>query len=259
MIFITLNKTTFSLDSFVQNFFPILYKRYWFVTAYIFLLLLSPLLNKFIKSLTKKQHFLILLISLTITVFFPYINYLITKKFIEIPFFNEIIWFTELYFFTSYIKLHNIKIDKFFIILPLVLGIIIKSLFIVYCTTREIYMVNSLGNIIVSISLFLLFKEIKFKSKIINTISSTMFGVYLIHENPYIRNWWWKFSTKIGLNLINNFIVVCLINTLITFFVCLIIEFIRILLLQKTINKSLSYLDKQKIQDQCLSEKKEVI
>mgnify|MGYP000528725494 FL=1 len=44
-----------------------------------------------------------------------------------------------------------------------------------------------------SIFLFIGFKNLNIKhSKVINTIAATTFGVYLLHENEYIRPFLWK-------------------------------------------------------------------
>ena len=52
----------------VYAFFPILFSYYWFVTAYIILMILSPFLNAFIKSMDKTQYSRFLLTILVIFV-----------------------------------------------------------------------------------------------------------------------------------------------------------------------------------------------
>lgn len=51
---------TRTLEEIVSMFLPILRGRYWFFTAYVVVMLLSPVLNLVIRSLTKRQYHLLL-------------------------------------------------------------------------------------------------------------------------------------------------------------------------------------------------------
>ena len=78
----------------------------------------------------------------------------------------------------------------------------------------------------------MIFKKFKFTNKIINTISATTFGIYLIHEHKIVREILWgdfldNLVYKLGL-----FEALAII-TVSVFVVCSIIEFIRM----KTIGK----------------------
>lgn len=55
-----------------------------------------------------------------------------------------------------------------------------------------LFEMKNLTCLICAISIFCLFKNLKIKySPTINTIASATFGVYLIHDNPIVRNWLW--------------------------------------------------------------------
>ena len=105
-----------------------------------------------------------------------------------------------------------------------------------------LYSRNSLIIIMISITLFNIFKHKKeFSNKIINNISSCVFGVYLLSETPVMRSYLWK-------NIFNNYnyvsspylIIHMLISVLITFMVCLIVEGIRKVTLELFYNKFIS-------------------
>lgn len=232
-IFIISGKEHITLQNFTLNFLPVSYNRWWFVTSYVALLLISPILNSYIKSISKNTHKWICIISVTITVLFTYFSRVFMGYWQDIPVFLEIIWFAELYFVASYFKLYKIKIKKIYLFIILIVGWLFQILFTYFFGNREITNLNAFGVTLVSLSLFLLFKDLNFKSKVVNTISSTTFGVYLIHDNLYMRYWWWSFSVPMLNNLVNNYILTFMILTLATFIMCSIIDFIRL----KTIHK----------------------
>ena len=67
-----------------------------------------------------------------------------------------------------------------------------------------------------------------FYSKILNNISSCVFGIYLIHDNPNVRNIIWN-NVFFGSKFANsNFLIIYMIITVaIIFLVSLIVELIR--------------------------------
>lgn len=50
------NKETLSIKSLMLNFMPLTFKRYWFATTYFIIYLFHPYINKFINSLSRKEH-----------------------------------------------------------------------------------------------------------------------------------------------------------------------------------------------------------
>lgn len=57
----------FSLIKLVESAFPIISNQYWFMTAYVFVYLLAPILNKAVLSLDKELEFLLVSVSLVMT------------------------------------------------------------------------------------------------------------------------------------------------------------------------------------------------
>ena len=86
---------------------------------------------------------------------------------------------------------------------------------------------------------FLFFKNnINFSSKVINFLSSSTLGVYLIHDNPYIRGWVWnKISPGKAYMSSNMILVHAVAKILIIFIICTIIDKIRIFVFEKPIDK----------------------
>lgn len=125
----------------------------------------------------------------------------------SIPLFNVqfsyVTWFSLVYLIAAYLRLHPNKYTGEHVfwgkmlfcscILSIASVLIIQS---VIGRGEWIFVSdsNAIFALIVSISSFMWFKDIKIPyNKYINTISSTVFGVLLIHDNsPAMRSWLWE-------------------------------------------------------------------
>lgn len=94
------------------------------------------------------------------------------------------------------------------------------------------YLYNSPIVIIQSLSIFLLFGKLKIKNKFINKLSSVTLGIYLIHENDYIKYNLYRWIGIYTGNVIygNKIIIEVLLWIIIIFIGCAIIEACRKLL-----------------------------
>ena len=104
------------------------------------------------------------------------------------------------------------------------------------------YLMNrtSLLSIVFSIAFFNLFNNRnQYSNNYINTISSCVLGVYLISDNPLIRKILWTNIFKVYKYINSNFLLLHMIGcVIITFLICIIIEFIR----KNTIGKLLDFI-----------------
>lgn len=100
--------------------------------------------------------------------------------------------------------------------------------------SSDYYAYSNIIVVIQTITIFLLFQTIKLSSKIVNAVSRTTFGIYLIHEHEYIRKYIYKLlKIDLGIKYTNlNVIFKCIYISVIIFLACAIIERIRILLLE---------------------------
>ncbi len=195
-----------SLTQVIKSLLPVTYSHYWFITTYIVLYLLSPYINIFIKNASRKELRNLIIILVTIES--------IIKTFLasEIDG-SELIWFITLYLIGTYIKkyykkqTYSIKIDflGFFstYIIIMISAIVLDKLCakITLFEGRQLFFAQMTSTIALanSIFMFLLFKNINIgKNKIINTIASTVLGIYIIHENNFMRDIIWKNIFKGG-------------------------------------------------------------
>lgn len=189
---------TVSKVDMIHSFFPIFYNAYWFMTAYLVVYLLIPVFNNGINKLTKRQELLLILV--TIFCFVSQNG-------------NEVEWDFRLalvYCIGALIRKHqlliNDKFKKFGIQLMvssllLVVGISIvfsyygfkfkneQSLFFLFGLIPGGF--NVVG-LMMALGLFIWIGTFQMKyNTIINAISSTTFGIYLIHDNWVVRNLLW--------------------------------------------------------------------
>lgn len=90
----------------------------------------------------------------------------------------------------------------------------------------------SFTTVIIATGVILLFKNINLgQNKIINTIASTTFGVYLIHDNPIMEQViWLKWLNMPALltSGVKHFLITVIIVCPLIFTVCSLIDYIRI-------------------------------
>lgn len=234
---------------------PITHNIYWFVTTYIILYLLTPFINKLLKQLNKKEYqkFIILLIIIQSIIPMVFL--------IESPI-SDLGWFILIYSVAAYIKLYPNKYfenkclnKKITIIMYLVLYgimIVIDYLNLKYNICLEkidaIYYtnMNSIFILLISTCLFLWFLKIEMKSsKIINIVAKSTLGVYIIHDNPFVRKFLWQVMFKYPNDIETwKLIIVAISSVFLVFVTCVIIDQIRINTIGKLENKIIKSISK---------------
>lgn len=182
---------------------PVIYKEYWFVTSYIGLLVLSPFLNKLFCNLDKKEHFSLCFVLLSMYFAIPSI-------FIKSDtYFSHLGMFITIYTVVCYLKKYGmpIKQTKKCLLYALILYAFIfleSSIFVVlgaidttrielwnYCKVMG-FSEYSVLLLLSAIFLFYVFVSIpSYSNKIIDRIGKATFGIYLIHDNWFLREILW--------------------------------------------------------------------
>lgn len=244
-LFVIFGGANFTVKSFIFALFPVFYSQWWFVTAFVILMLLSPALNIILNSVNKKTLGVSICCMVAFSVLFPYVNRLILQDYFEVPYLNDLFIFIELYFVGGYIKLHGINLKKIWVIVITIAALIFGLTLTYFGEWRELGIkMNSFSSVVCAIGLLLIFKDFKFKSRIINAMASTTFGIYLIHENNYIRDWCYNFFKETFYPWINSNALMFLFLTLTVFVFCMIIDYIRIQTVHRGTNKLLKLIDK---------------
>ena len=168
---------------------------YWFIRTYLYLYLVSPLVNKFLEIPNRKSKNMMLLVMAIIAVYFG------TMQGDEsLSDGKNLINFIFLYFLGNVIRDYKeqwLKVPQFYLWLTwFALNATIVCLLL--CFTKE----TTIGNLVWRLSfpycspllianasiMFVLFSKWSFSSKAINFVALSMFAVYLIHVQPTIHN-----------------------------------------------------------------------
>lgn len=191
----------------LQYIFPVYMEQYWFGTQYLFLFLLSPVLNKGVKSMDQKTFKKVFITLLFIVSVIPSIMPVILTY---DKFGYNLLWFLVLYLTAAYIKLYgfpflNKKWKAFLGFFLAGAGIFVWMLFLNQFAlktgrlTEKVTMSFHYNHILVwfmAVSLFILFLQIKeikgVVGKTINWIAQGTFGIYLLHEHITLRYEWMK-------------------------------------------------------------------
>lgn len=259
-IFLMMGQNKFNLNVF----FPITYQTWWFASTYFVLYILSPFINKFLLSLNRNEYKKLLLIMFTIWCIIPTI-------FEENYESNSLIWFIFLYALSGYIRLHGIKIQKDFLdyMKLTAIGVFINFILFIFLEildacfpyigihTTRFFAMNTLPILLISLTLFLGFIHLNIGYvHFINVISSTTFGIYLIHDHPLVRALLWKDlfynpdSSYLMLVLYSIFVV------LIVFVGCMLIERIRLNVIDNRLTKLYNFIENKTSRFICFVESK---
>ena len=240
-----------SLEELAINLLPVAFSRWWFASAYLVLYLLSPFLNKLLNSFTKSQYLKFLLLLFCIWCIIPTI-------FVSTFQSNSLLWFGFVYAVAGYIKLHvdisSVKPSKFLLIALITVTITyvavitfdLIGLAIPFFATNAtcFYDTQKLPILIISIALFLAFINLKCDyNPFINVVSSASFGVYLLHDNAYVRTLLWNTIFQNSIYQDGNLLIpYTLIQIITVFVVCTGIELFRIYVIEKSYIKAVDFL-----------------
>ena len=242
-ILIAVNIQPFSFSALVKSFLPITTQRYWFVTYYVGMCILSPFLNLALKAMTQNQHKLVLVFGFIVFSVYPTLSY----GYNPFGVFNihSVLAFSYLYCVGAYFRLYETKINKNkFLLSYVVLSMITfaSKIVIEFATTAilghklgtsVLSNYSSITVVLASVCLFLFFAKTEVKSSIVSKIvlfiSPLTFGVYLIHDNLYFREYLWGSLLKTS-KLSNSGLLILPIGIGIVsliFACCIAIEFLR--------------------------------
>ena len=244
IIFVFCGIVEFKYTSFIKSFCPISNIGDGFTTAFILFYLFIPFINVLIHNLCKKWHLLLIALSLFIYTLWYMIPIFEVR-------YNYVTWFIVLFLMASYIRLYcstsclSIRWGR------LSLCTIVLSSISVYLLRvmgyHPYYLVqdsNAILAICVAICTFMYFKDLKIKyNKTINTIAASTFGVLLIHANSdAMRQWLWKDTLQNIVWLDSKYCILhAVISVLAVFGICVLVDIIRIRLIEKTFFESSLY------------------
>ena len=234
----------YTADMLWKVFLPTVYTEYWFFTVYIILFLLTPFLNQLLDNLTQQQFRAMLAVMVMVWAVLP----TLTEQYLYAA---ELPQFLMYYCLGAYFRMYPDNLFRkksvcwtavggsliFLCGLTVALGYCERFTPEAFGASIRFYDRNALPVLIAAVGLFALAVNAKpFSSAVVNTISGCTFGVYLIHDNPAIRELLWKKWLYWGDYFTSgSFIVRMTASVLLVYLVCTGIEWLR----QKTVARPL--------------------
>lgn len=190
---IMLGTTTFSFDGLFDCFVLTKPSYYWFITSYICLYILTPILNSFIDNVDKKTFLYVLVTFFIFQTLYAFVgggaDYFMkgysTMSFIGLYLLSG--------FVRKYVDLSNC--DKSLYLIGYLCCSSLLTLIYMFSIYLDLNVISSRINaysnpliILSSLLLLLYFSQIKFRSRIVNFVGISSFAVYLLHCNPNVFN-----------------------------------------------------------------------
>lgn len=235
----------FGIYNLTVQLFPFQMQEYWFMTAYLIMYLLSPILAAGAKAISKKQLQITTICLLTVFCF--------SKSILPVDMAlgnhgYDALWLICLFLVAAYIRLYGLPIlekpgraaalyfGASFLIFAetLALGIIYEKTGKLGMLGGSSYHYNHIFNLLASIGLFMWFLNIKVKegklATIICKISPYTLGVYLLHDHIYVRNLWTGWLKAGSATNVVSFVLMAFGSVLLVFVVGIIVDYLRSLL-----------------------------
>lgn len=234
------------LDRALRYLFPISSEHYWFVTAYVIMYVLAPVMNAAVNTLKRKQLKTVIIGLLT---WFCFIKSIVPVKFGTDRMGYDFGWFICLYLIAAYIRKYNIVLfrdAKKSALVYLISVVVIAAFSLVF------YKINfDTGNfnyyaevpchynfffaLTGALGLFSVFRFMRLKenllAEVIRIIAPYTLGVYLLHMHFEIADRWVEWIEQIigdtPLDNVLMFFVHLVVSVLIVFFAGIFVDWIR--------------------------------
>lgn len=231
IVFLVKGSSAVSVSTLIMSALPVTSSLYWYFSAYTGLFFVIPLLNKFVRSLTKKM-----LTSAIILIFiiFSCWGFLFNVFYMSSGY--SFVWLAILYLFGAWLKKCEItqKIKSKYAIVTIIICIVFTWLFKIFSPAFNGLFISYLSPTIVlmAIGYVIVFARItvgNIMQKIIKFLAPAAFGVYILHLQKIVST---KFIvdkfiwiTKLDLWLLP---IAVFGSAAVIFITCLIVERVRL-------------------------------
>lgn len=193
----------------IKSFFPLTSRTWYFISAYLLVFVLSPVINLALTKLSKEDYRILLIVLFFLFSIWqiaanvePLKQVISVNSVIEATKGRGLYGFMFMYIIGGYVRLHVKPEEKpAWKYLALYVGLALLDIAIVYAVKgvpvlenyRKIVNFNNAPiAILQGVCLLLFFRTVHFKSKFINKVSSHNLGVYMIHEHWLMRGVLWN-------------------------------------------------------------------
>ena len=188
-----------------QYLFPVSSEHYWFVTAYVIMYVLAPVMNAAVEKLTRKQ---LKMVIIGLLIWFSVIKSIVPVMFATDNWGYDFGWFICLYLIAAYIRKYNVVLfysarrSALVFLVSTVISILMTFVLhfinlnyggLIYYSQVPMHY-NFILTLISSLGIFSFFRFYKMKENktadIVRFIAPFTFGVYLLHMHIEIRDRW---------------------------------------------------------------------
>lgn len=183
LVVLYMNGMNIGFNELLKNIFPIITRKYWFLTGYVCVVLLSPFLNRLVSWLSQKQFLKLLLVGIFLFYILPTFFYFQIVEDSGKGLVNMIV----VYLLGRYLRLYPVsKSQKVWFgmeMLFLCLTIAANIAFILVTNRMELIFSrdNSVFILLQAVAVFHLFSNMQFFSKAINRMAGFVFPVYILN------------------------------------------------------------------------------
>ena len=188
-----LSEGTFDIIDFGKAFFPLIYNQYWFMTAYMIAYILSPFLALLLNASSQAKHR-----ALLITMF---VLASVLGLFPEVELISSVGWFLFLMALGAYLS----RYPRFFaqikpwmaLLACAVLWAVITAVY--FLLHYNMFRMDHPVALAWALALFAVFANAKIPNcKLVNRLAAGTLGVYLFHDNNYVRPRIWNDWLRVG-------------------------------------------------------------
>lgn len=226
--------------------FPVSMKHYWFLTAYVYLLILTPFLGKGIRAMTKVQLGSTILILLC---FFSLGKSVLPVHFEMDGNGYDCIWYLTMFLVAAYIRRFGLPLLKrkrsgflLYVVCCLLVSLLSIGIRLVTATTGRFALsqnmfihYNNLLTVLAAVGLFCVFLHTKEEGRIwrmLSKLSPYCLGVYLLHENIGVRYAWQKWFGVERIDSLPGLVLTTVFAAVTVFAAGICVEAVRALLMR---------------------------
>lgn len=240
LVFMLTGADDFSIISLASCLFPITTGRYWFLTIYVGMYLISPFVNILINALDKRQHSLLNLLLFGLCSLWVSIHPSIAGM-------NSgggwgLMWFIVLYITAAWFRLYYTPNHKplrwllVYLLIPFMIAtaqVVLGNLniSILQSVVSNWFRYDSAPVYVMTLCLFMGFLNIKVTyesvSALICRIAPSTLGVYLIHAHANVSPWSWEILNLPDKMTSVLFPLIQLSSVIAIFLICIGIDFLQ--------------------------------
>lgn len=224
LLFVAAGKTGFSLGQMKSS------VGYWFISCYIALFVMAPFLGRMLRSLNEEQYRWLVIVSVA----YLTLAWLPGSGYFKGPFITFVVLFVIGGYFRRFSVAERLGWHwPVFLTVGAAVFLLAHAGYVDYAGRPGEFFrysnIHHLPTIAISVGFFWLFAKMRLRySPVVNRVAACTLGVYLIHDNGFVRPWLWHQAIHVAKHVhSDSFILWSVGMVLLVFAVCTVVEYGR--------------------------------